>query len=189
MGDNRCVYGICYNRIGDDSDMKLSLNGYIQRVLDLEQESIVEFKIPLWLSKHLHELDKSKRYNLTITNVRSKKTLEQNDMAWGLMREISRKSDMFPDVDDVYKQILHNANIKSAFVMTLPESKELLEKSYRVVIDHGARETQSKSGENLHTFECILGMSNFDRKETARFIESLLLFAHEFGVDTTRYEG
>lgn len=168
--------------------MKLSLNGYIERVVNTVDNTLIEFKIPSWLSKHLTDIDKSQRYNLTITEVKGKKTLAQNDMAWSLMREISRQSDMFPDVEFVYKQIIQNANIKSVFVMTTLEAKELLERSYRIVIDHGERETKTKDGDNLHTFECLLGMSNFDRKETSRFIESLLLFAHEFNVDTTRYE-
>lgn len=168
--------------------MKLSLNGKVERVLDTDNNTIVEFSVPLWLSKHLHELNKDKRYNLSITEVKNRKTLDQNNLAWGVMREISRQSDMFPDVDLVYKQILHNANIKSTFVMALPEALEQLKKSYRVVIEHGKREVTSKKGENMYTFECIPGMSTFDRKETARFIDSLLLFAHEFGVDTTRFE-
>ena len=168
--------------------MKLSLNGNIERVLELDDKTIVEFTIPPWLTKNILELDKSKKYNLSITNVKSRKTLEQNNVSWAIMRDIARVSDKDNDVEMVYRDVLALANIKSTFLMTVPEAKEELEKVYRVVIDHGSRDTKDNKGNNLHTYECLVGMSNFDRKEMRDFIDALLRLAYEHGVDTTRYE-
>ena len=42
---------------------------------------------------------------------------------------------------------------------------------------------------NYTLYECLVGMSKFDRQEMSRFIESLLYFAEMYDVDVTRYEG
>lgn len=168
--------------------MKLSLNGKIERVLELNDKAIVEFSIPSWHVKNIQELNKEKPYNLMLTDVKSRKTLEQNSKAWALMNEIALQSDMLPDKNMVYKQVLELSAIQSAFVMTTLEAEAILKRTYRVVINHGERDYNDKTGQPLYMFECLLGMSNFNRKETARFIENLLYFAEQVGVNTAMYE-
>ena len=86
--------------------MKLSVNGYVKTVVDGDVSSTLIVEIPRYMSKHFYELPDDKKYNFYITEVQKRRTLAQNDTAWGIMREIARNMDLIPDVEDVYRQIL-----------------------------------------------------------------------------------
>ena len=131
--------------------MKLSVNGYVKTVVEGDVSSTLIVEIPRYMSKHFYDIPEEKKLNFYITEVKKRRTLAQNDTAWGIMRDIARNMDLVPDVEDVYRQILTHANIKSNFVMTVPEAKKELEKVFRVVIDHGERDIEAKNGTKLHT--------------------------------------
>lgn len=166
----------------------ITLNGEISRIIETEHNGIVELVIPKWNIKHFEELDKDKQYNIKIQEVKSAKSLNQNNYAWALMTDIAKQMDMFPEPNDVYMQVLKLAKIKTEFIQA-PDHEEVVKRLLRVFRTVVKRDTRvSEKGVDTAVYECSYGMSTFTKDEMREFIDKLLYFAEMNGVDTSHYD-
>ena len=155
----------------------------IDRVLSDKKGSIVSFIIPTYQAKSIDELNAELEYKLELTPIKSKRSLFQNKYMWALINEIAQIEGM--DKDEVYCQIIKMANIKIEFIETIPEAIEKLRKLFRVIIE---RETRTSSkGVKTVMLECYYGSSTFDTKEMSEFIERLMDYAQQVGINTVEY--
>ena len=98
------------------------LSGKFDRVLTDGNKSIVSFSVPTYQSNYLKELT-DELYTIEIKKPKSRKTLAQNNYAWQLMTEIARELAIYPSPDDVYKQVVQMAKIKTVFLESLNDEK------------------------------------------------------------------
>ncbi len=155
--------------------------GKIDRVLKSEQSTIISFEVPnyqAYMFKEIKPID----YRIELKEVKSKKTLQQNNYAWALMTEIAKQLDIFPEPEDVYLQVVKKAKIKTEYIMVENNEQvlERLKKVFRAMIERDKR--ISEKGKEMIVLECSYGMSTFDKEEMSRFIEALLHYAMEVGI-------
>lgn len=163
------------------------ISGKLDRVLRTTDFTIVSFTIPNYQENYLKELT-DELYTIEIKKPKSRKTLAQNNYAWQLMTEIARELAIYPSPDDVYKQVVQMAKIKTVFLESLNDEKVIdgLRKTFRLV--EVKEERLSVKGKETVMLECYWGMSNFDKEEMQRFIDVLLNYASEVGIDVSGYE-
>ena len=162
------------------------VNGKIGKIIVGSPSATVIFDVPTYQAKWLEELDQTKEYKVDIKEVKSKKSLQQNNFAWQLMTDIARQLDIFPNAEDVYMKVMELAHIKTVFLQGVPESKKDLLRAFRCVVERDTR--KSEKGVETKMYECYYGMSYFGKEETSNFIDALLLFAEENGVSTAEYD-
>lgn len=183
----------------------MQLKGKLNRIIPGGIDyTLVEFEIPAYQRKWVEELDTTILYNIDIQEAQKKKTQNQNKTSWLLMNDIARQEDIFPDADAVYLQLLKMAKIGTMIIvtndidfiyneekeegkttLTNDELVERLKTVYRVAIIH--KRWQNEKGYNVSQVEVGLGMSHFGKKQMAKFIEMLLYYAEQVGVETEKY--
>ena len=163
------------------------LNGKLDRILRTNEFTIVSFTIQNYQAKYLDELT-DELYSIEIKKPKSRKTLAQNNYAWQLMTEIARELAIYPSPEEVYMQVVKMAKIKTVFLESLNDEKVIdgLKKTFRIV--DVKQERLSVKGKETVMLECYWGMSNFDKEEMQRFIDVLLNYASEVGIDVSGYE-
>lgn len=161
------------------------ITGKIDRVLNSRAGAIVSFTVPTFLARYVEELDIQKEFKLEITEIKSKRSLNQNRYIWKLIHEIAHTEGS--DEMEVYCNIIKMAKIKTVFLETIPDAKKDLEKAFRGVIERDIR-TSSK-GVQTAVYECLYGTSTFDTAEMSEFIEQLLNYANQVGVSLIEYDG
>lgn len=163
------------------------LTGKFDRVLTDGNKAIVSFTIPSYQSSYIKGLA-DELYSIEIKKPKSRKTLQQNDFAWVLIHEIARKIDLYPNPEKVYMDIIKLANIK-AFCGRFENNEKCInefKKIFRVV--HIVQERVEVNGVETVWLELYPGMSKFDKEEMQRFIDVLLNYASEVGIDVSGYE-
>lgn len=164
------------------------VTGKLTRILDVDNQAIVEITIPSYQGQWLTKLDKEELYSINIKKATSKKSLNQNNYSWQLMNDIAKQLDMFPDAMEVYLTVLKLAKIKTHFLQVVDDEEVLsaIKRNFRAfkILD---RYTNDK-GNKVATVEVSEGMSSFNKDEMTAFIEKLLWFAEQNNVDTRNYE-
>ena len=166
------------------------LSGKLDRVLRTTDFTIVSFTIPNYQENYLKELT-DELYTIEIKKPKSRKTLAQNNYAWQLMTEIARELAIYPSPEDVsqsrYRELLRMAKIKIDF-LAIPNYKDAIDRMKKVYKFIIPREEWEKDGTPMVTLECYVGMSDFEKDEMQRFIEVILNYASEVGIDVSGYE-
>lgn len=162
------------------------VNGKLDRILSDEHTTIVSFAIPNYQSRYLSELNKEICYKIEVKEIKSKRSLHQNRLMWELISLIAKESDIVPDEERIYMDLIKLAKIKTVYIQTVPEAKKELQKVFRNVIEKDTRTTDK--GVTTIVYECYYGTSTFDVNEMTRFIEVLLMYAKEVGIDVREYQ-
>lgn len=158
------------------------ISGKYDRTLKDGFNSIISFIIPNYQSDL--KLEHDKVYKIEITEMKSKRSLWQNKYCWAIIDKIAKHEGM-EDLD-VYCQIIEMANIRTEVIETLPEAIERLSKVFRVV--KVLEERTSKKGNKTVLLRLYFGTSTFDTKEMSDFIDRLLDYASQIGIDVSEYQ-
>jgi len=158
------------------------LTGRPDRVLEFKGEAIISFTVDGYLTREFGKLE-DKLYKIEITEVKSRKSLMQLRYLWKLIHDIARAEGS--DEMEVYCNIVKMAKIKTVFIETVPQAKRDLEKAFRAVIERDVRTSQK--GVTTSVFECYYGVSTFDVKEMSEFIDRMLDYATQVGVNMSEY--
>ena len=163
------------------------VQGQINRVINWKDSAIVEIKIPNYQGEWIEELEKEKLYSFTIKEAVGKKSLNQNRTAWLLMNDIAKVEDLFPDANAVYLQVLKLAKIKTDYLQVVnnQEVLDMLRRNFRVVKVLFVE--KNEKGNQIASVEVAEGMSRFDKEQMRNFIERLLYYAEQVGIDTAEY--
>ena len=150
------------------------------RVLKDGAQSIISFIVPTY---QLTEIDKTKEFKLELTELKSKRSVFQNRKMWALIHEIAYHEGLTDN--DVYCQIIEMANLRVEYLQVLPEAIDSLKKVFRVVKE--VEERTSDKGKLMKVIQCYYGTSTFDTKEMSEFIDRLLDYASQIGIDVREY--
>lgn len=123
-------------------------------------------------------------YRISLTEIRSKKTLQQSHYLWSLLHDISvaRNGELATSESDweVYIEALERAQAKFEYVACLPEAYELLKGQFR------ATKIMNEFEHNGKTFiqaKVFYGSSKMDVKEMAKLLDTVIMMAQDEGVE------
>lgn len=149
----------------------------------------VKIEMPSFNLATLEEMEKDKQYTIEITELKKKRSLDQNNMLWGLITEICRKEDgNASDKEGKYLNLLRMAGIKTDIVSI---EKIALEDFMRRC---GARnyflldEFKSETGKEIAVIEVIYGSSKFNTSEMSQLIDAALIYAENIGLNRGYWE-
>ena len=132
---------------------------------------------------------KDKEIHATLKEFKSSRSIEQNDMLWAIITQVSDKvngSHQEQDLMNVYGTILQRANIKREYIRTLVQARDILEQSFRAVLEV-PNSRKIENGKETVGFWVYYGSSTFDTREMTQLIEVALDIATEVGIDIDRH--
>ena len=161
---------------------KMIITGQYDRILKDTRNAILSFVIPSYQADL--NLEQGKDYKIEITEMKSKRSLWQNKYMWAIIDKIAKHEGMLEL--DVYCQIIEMAKIRTEFIETIPEAITRLSSVFRVVKELEHRVSQK--GSKTVLVKCYYGTSTFDTKEMSDFIDVLLDYASQIGIDVSEYQ-
>ena len=136
-----------------------------------------------------HDL-KDKEVKAILREAKSNRSIEQNEMLWGIIRKISDKvnhSHREEDLMNIYSALLQRANIKREYIRTLPKAVHILKDSFRAVMEV-PNSKRIENGKETIGYWVYYGSSKFNTKEMAELIDLALDLATEVGIDADRQD-
>ena len=143
----------------------------------------MSFSVPNYQANGIAELAKDKEYKIEITQVRSKRSIQQNKMCWALVHAIAKHEGMTPD--SVYCQAIEMANLKVDIIQCVEEALDRFRRTFRVVKVLERR--KSEKGVDTVMVALYYGTSDYDTKEMSELNEHLLHYAANIGLDLSEY--
>ena len=134
----------------------------------------------------LNEL-KGQEVEVEMKLYKSKRSLEQNALLWGLIHEIDRKENGHSsDEMAVYTSLIKQANIRTEWLQMTEQGLEVLRSKHLFRHIEVVEERETAKGKAL-ICKCYYRSSTFDTKEMTDFIKATLDRAERVGIDTLRY--
>ena len=163
----------------------------IKRVINEEGHTELTLLITNYRNqKIVKELEKDKDYRVEMNVVKSKRSIESNNLFWKIVHDISIavNGTLANDSDDweIYLQLLERTGAKFEYIACLPEGEELLKKQFRAVKLMNTFEHNNKV---FNSYKVYYGSSHFNSTEMTLLISNALDVAAENGIDTSVYEG
>ncbi len=114
-----------------------------------------------------------------------KYSLNALNYAWQLMDKIAKHPQIKSTKWEVYLSMLDKVG-EFMYLPVLKENVESLKPLFRIVIDRGDVEMTTASGKKVmcKQLQCYKGISAYDRKEMATFIDELVHDAKALGIET-----
>jgi hypothetical protein len=131
---------------------------------------------------------KDKEIHATLKEFKSSRSIDQNDMLWAIITQVSDKvngSHQEQDLMNIYGTLLQRANIKREYIRTLVQARDILEQSFRAVLEV-PNSRKIENGKETVGFWVYYGSSTFDTREMTQLIEVALDIATEVGIDVDR---
>lgn len=137
-------------------------------------------------------LEKNVLYRFKSIEIKSKRSLQQNNLMWELIHEISvsRNSELATDEDDwnIYLEALERAQAKCEIIAVRPVAIPMLKDSFRAVKELNRFTTEK--GVEMAQCKVFYGSSKMDVTEMSKLIDIVIMMAQEEGIDirATEYE-
>ena len=167
----------------------MKLIGKLRDYFFTDKNIIVQFEIPKHYLKSINRIDKERLLQIDIQDKKSQRTLQQNAYIWALIHEIDRKENGSVSKEsemELYRNLIKMARVRIDYLQTIPEALETLQNTYRVVEEIESR--ISEKGVETNVYACYRGTSQFNKEEMSDFVEVILQYANNLGIDITYYE-
>ena len=128
------------------------------------------------------ELDKDKQYHLTLKEVKKKRSLNANALAWKLMDKLSER--IHESSVDIYKGYIKNIGGVGEFYQMIPEAVENFRR-YWGALGLGWQTDIVDEGEEYTTVIAYKGSSEFDTAQMSRLIDFIIQDCKALGIDTS----
>ena len=128
---------------------------------------------------YLNELDTSNDYIVEIKQVKSKRSINQNNYLWAMLNELEKASDQ--DMMSWYIHALEESDSKHEYLMGIEGLSSTLTKSFRAVKEVGKREL---NGKEVIVYKCFYGSSKFTIAEMNQLLDTVLRYCAEYNIDT-----
>lgn len=158
---------------------------FARAVYTRDDDMEVTFTIKGYINKTLaNELMEGTLYRMTIDEVKSKRTLEQNRYMWALIHDIAeaRCTDRATSEDswNVYIEALQKA--ESSFYYVAVEERGLEDLKARCRAVKVLNRFTTEKGNEMLQCQIFIGSSQFDTKEMTKLIDVLEDMAVECGI-------
>lgn len=135
------------------------------------------------------ELEKNTLYRLKTSEVKSKRTIQQNKFMWSIIHEIACVDNgglVTSDSEfDVYIEALERANAKFEYIRIKPEAIPLLKEHFRAVKELNRFTTEK--GVEMAQCKVFYGSSKMDIKEMATLLDTVIDMAYEREIPVMEY--
>lgn len=138
----------------------------------------------------IRELIKGIDYRVEINEVKSKRSLQANNLMWELIHQINiaingTRANAEGDWE-IYILALERAGAKFEYIAALPETEHLLKENFRAIKKLSSFEY---NGKTFNSYMVFYGSSKMNTKEMSLLIETVKDIAVECNVDISVYEG
>ena len=160
----------------------MKINGtYVKHLFDNKHRSELTLLIPNYRhTQMLNDLSNDKVYEITITERKQKRSIEQNKLLWSLIRLLSLKTK--EDDWDLYIKLLESANAQFDYVWAKEETEPTLKKSFRAIKRIKPHRIKDSVG---WLYKCYVGSSKFTVEEMNNLLETVMYWCEQEGIDTT----
>lgn len=152
---------------------------------DLDGNGVVTFTTPILRGfEQLKELDPCKDYSIEIKQIKSRRSLQQNRMLWGLIGLIDEKENgrhTAAGSESIYITLLEMADAKVDFIAALPETEKMLRQSFRAI---KLVQPFRQGSQKMNLYKVVSGSSKMNTKEMCALIDTTLDYAARLGIDT-----
>ena len=143
------------------------------------------------IAQRLVSVLRDKKVELKAKEHRSQRSIDQNDMFWALVGEISQHvngSRQESDMMNIYSNVLVRANVKRTYMRIPVEAKKLLEGHFRAFTPVPNSKRQEPNGMVTCGYWGYHGSSKFNIKEMTQLIDVALDICTELGLDNSQVE-
>lgn len=162
--------------VGKIKGLSYGIDGNLQILLELHQK---------YVTPQIQELQEQEKLDINIKTLKESRTLRQNRYCWALLGEIALKVNGDNKAEDIYINLVEEYGLKYEFLGGIPEAEENLNQIFRVVKKVDERE--SAKGKWC-MYKCYYGSSTFNKEEMAVFIDGVLNYAHQCGIQLDYWE-
>lgn len=152
---------------------------------DLDGNGVVTFTTSILRGfEELKSLDPFKDYSIEIKQIKSKRSLQQNRMLWGLIGLIDEKENgrrTAEGSEGIYITLLEMADAKVDFIAALPETEKMLRQSFRAI---KLVQPFRQGGQQMNLYKVVSGSSKMNTTEMGALIDTTLDYAARQGIDT-----
>ena len=127
------------------------------------------------------ELDKDKQYHLTLKEVKKKRSLNANALAWKLMDKLSER--IHESSVDIYKGYIKNIGGVGEFYQMIPGAVKSFRR-YWSNLGIGWQTDIVDEGEEYTTVIAYKGSSEFDTAQMSRLIDLIIQDCKSLGIET-----
>lgn len=159
---------------------------YARKVTNEDGDLEITFVVKNWNYKKYCQTLEKKPYALELAEVRSKRSINQNNYLWALIGEINQAESGGRDDDwDIYCALLEKANAKYIYMDVLTEAVETLKEHFRAL---HVMKTHENGNKQFSVCKCYLGSSKMNKEEMGQLIEATLDHASQIGLDIEFYK-
>lgn len=145
---------------------------------------IISFEVNRTLDVNgIEKLNQDDFYNIKISNVKSSRTLRQNNLLWAIIGDIDKKINGVPTEENrlaLYIDGIEAVGAEYEDIIIPKKSINIFKsafRSYKILEDFG----------NSVLLRCFVGSSKFDKKQMGNLIDYFLKIASENGVTIIDY--
>ncbi len=159
----------------------MALYAKYQTRLVIGEQTLVQFIIEDHNSKvRTDSLEKDKVYKLEISEVKAKRSIEQNKLLWKIIGDIAERDKSYGDEWEVYCTLLKMAKCKyKSYVVQDDDAIEVLRGVCRAVEVVGTTDIHGKDFKVVRVYE---GSSKFNTKEMTTLIDKAMEWASEYNL-------
>lgn len=142
----------------------------------------------LYHQEQIKELKKDVDYRIEIEEVKSTRSIYQNNLMWKIIHDIAiaRGGDRASEDDwNIYLEALERTGAKFEYIAVLPQAEDILKKQFRAI---KLMNTFEHKGKTFNQYKVYYGSSKLNTKEMSLLLEMVKDIAVENGVDISIYE-
>ncbi len=115
----------------------------------------------------------------------TKYTLNALNYCWQLMDKIAKHPSIKSTKQEVYMSMLEKVG-ERVYLPVLPQNVDTLQPIFRIIHDRGEVEMTTASGKKVvcRQLECLKGISAYDSREMAKFIDEVVHDCKVLGIET-----
>ena len=135
-------------------------------------------KVQAQLLGLLPELEKGKKFDVTIQEHRNKRSLNANNYSWLLQDKIAQVLNR--KVDDIHTEMVLQYGVKEYYSI----SEQAFESAVRIFDYYEIKGESTLNGKKFIHIKGAIGTHLYNTKEMATFIDGVVAEAQELGIDT-----
>lgn len=164
---------------------------YIRKITTEEGRTEITLELNSYMDNQVvSQLEKGSLYRIKWAEVKSKRSIQQNNLLWSLIHEISvgRNSEMATSDDDwdIYIEALEKAQAKCEIIAIRPEAIPMLKESFRAVRELNRFVTEK--GVEMAQCKVFYGSSKMDISEMGKLLDTVIMMAQEQGIELRSWE-
>ena len=159
---------------------------YLRKVTNEDGNLEVTFEVSNYNYKLYCQGLEKKAYSLEIAEVKSKRSINQNNYLWALIHDIAQHPNASSEDEwEIYCILLSMADAKYEYITCLAEALETLKQEVRALQVLGYE--QRENGTKWARCKVFIGSSKMNKEEMGQLIDKTLWYAEQLGIDTIYY--